>query len=261
MEAIFASFLLLTSILLCVQLFDSSLQAEASNEQRVTAALVAESALAEIRAATTENFEGLLASYGDRRWSLTNYPTYDIQATVTPQTLAAPCSELESQYTNRNAPFPQPRPRLLEDSVWKVQLDVSWSKSTADSISVVEYFASLKPIANFEVTISPPGGTTLSPNTTGTFNIARNRTLDFRAQATSGGRRVRDVQFSWYVEPLDGFGSVYRVSRDGTRCRYRNSYRNSNRQIRHSPGQCDLVVKAVYQGVEAIRKVRIANGA
>ena len=45
MEAILASFMLLTAIIMSVAVFDSSLQAEASNERRIIASMVAESAL------------------------------------------------------------------------------------------------------------------------------------------------------------------------------------------------------------------------
>ena len=259
MEAVFASFLLLTSILLSVQLFDSSLQAEANNEQRTVAALVAESALDEIRAEATRDFSSLRTRFDGRTYTLGGYPDFRIAAQVNTMALAAPCSELESQYRNPAAPFPQPRPRFLEDSVWEVQLNITWPRSGRDGITVVEYFADLKKVTAFEVRITPPGGTSINSVTTGTFSIARNGTRDFEASATADGVPVRDVQYSWYVEPLDGFGSVNRVSRDGTQCRYKNAYRNFNNAIRHSPGQCDLVVRAVYQGIEAVRKVRIAN--
>lgn len=259
MEALFASFLLLTSVLLSVQLFDSSLKAEAENEQRTVAAMVAENALEEIRAAATEDFEQLRADYQGRSWSLPEYPDFTIQSQVRAQTILAPCSELESQYTDPNAPFPKPRPREMTGSIWRVQLDITWSRAGSDAVTVVEYFSSLKPASNFTVRIEPAGPNTINGLTTGTFSVARNRTLDFSATARADGQTLDDIQFSWYVEPLDGFGSVYRVSRDGTECRYRNYYRNANNAPRHAPGKCDLVVRAVYQGSEAVRKVRIEN--
>ena len=55
MEAILASFMLLTAIIMSVAVFDSSLQAEASNERRIIASMVAESALAELRDAVNTN--------------------------------------------------------------------------------------------------------------------------------------------------------------------------------------------------------------
>ncbi len=260
MEALFASFLLLTSVLLAVQLFDSSLQAEANNEQRIIAALVAESALDEIRATTNQNFKTLGSAYDGRIWSVDAYPQFKVKASAKALALAAPCSELESQYENPVAPFPEPRPRLLQGSVWKVQLDVTWPRAGSEAVTVVEYFSSLKQARTFDVIITPTGGTVVGPDTTGTFPIPLDGVKDFKASALADGKPLDDVQFSWYVEPLDGFGSVYRVSRDGTRCRYKNAYRNSNNDIQHSPGKCDLAVRAVYQGIESIRKVRIENG-
>ena len=73
MEAVFASFLLITSILISVFVFDSSLQAEANNEQRITAAMVAESALEEIRSYANTDFEGTRSAYNGRTWTLPHY--------------------------------------------------------------------------------------------------------------------------------------------------------------------------------------------
>jgi hypothetical protein len=258
MEAVFASFLLVTSILISVFVFDSSLQAEANNEQRITAAIVAESALDEIRSFSNVDFPGTKAAYDGRTWTLPNYSGFEISAEVERQELAIPCTELETQYPE-NPPFPIPERRSLANSVWRCEVAVEWSRSS-EKLRMVRYLANLSPVSQFKVVIDPKGGTEIDAITTGTIGVAPNRTLDFSAEAFADGKRVEDVQFTWYVEPLDGFGSIYRVSRDGKECRYKNSYRNYDGSIKHGPGLCDVVVRAVFQGVEAKRKVRVNNG-
>lgn len=262
MEALFASFLLLTSILLSVQLFDSSLKAEADNEQRSIAAIVAENGLDQVRAAAREDFLSLKSQYDGKTWHDSDNPNFSLTCRVLDQTLATPCTELESQYPDPNAAFPNPRPREMEDSVWKVEIEIDWPRAGAKKVRVVEYFSSLKKVRNFSVEVTPAGPDTINSVTTGTFTVPRNGTLDFSARAFSDGVEIKDIQFAWYVEPLNGFGSVYRESRDGTQCRYLNGYRTFNNfslLYKFSPGKCDLVVKAKYQGKEATRKIRIEN--
>ena len=258
MEAVFASFLLVTSILISVLVFDSSLQAEANNEQRIMAAIVAESALDEVRSFSNIDFSGTKVAYDGRTWTIPNYPDFQVTAQVEPQELPIPCTELETQYPD-NPPFPTPERRSLAKSVWRCEVAVEWSRGS-EPLRMVRYLANLTKVTNFRVVIDPDGGTAIDANTTGTIGVGRDRTLDFRAEAFADGERVDDVQFNWYVEPLDGFGSIYRVSRDGKSCRYKNSYRNYDGTIKYGPGLCNVVVRAVFQGVEATRRVRVNNG-
>lgn len=262
LEALFASFLLLTSVLLSVQLFDSSLKAEADNEQRSIAAVVAENGLEEMRASAREDFSSLKSLYDGKSWRDSDNPNFTLTANVSEQILAAPCTELESQYPNPGAAFPNPRPREMGNSVWKIQLEVDWPRAGSSKVTVVEYLASLKKVADFSIAVSPTGPDKINEETTGTFTVPRSGTLDFTAQAFADREEIKDIQFSWYVEPLNGFGSVHRESRDGTQCRYLNGYRTFNLfgvLYKFSPGKCDLVVKAEYQGKVAVRKVRIEN--
>lgn len=82
MEALLATFVLLTSLLLSIYVFHSSLRAEASNEKRVVAAAVAESALAEVREAAGTNFRGLIGAYDGMEWSLPAEPDFKIHCQV-----------------------------------------------------------------------------------------------------------------------------------------------------------------------------------
>ncbi|MCA9778600.1 MAG: hypothetical protein KC800_17855, partial [Candidatus Eremiobacteraeota bacterium] len=114
-EAILASFMMLTAIIMSVSVFDSSLQAEAGNERRVIASIVAESALAELRDAVNTNMVAAKSTYDGRTWTLPDYSGFQITCRVTDAELAVPCTVLETQY-DRSAVFPQPTGRYLGSS-------------------------------------------------------------------------------------------------------------------------------------------------
>ena len=256
MEAILASFLMLTAIIMSASVFDSSLQMEASNEQRVVAALVAESALAEIRDAANNSFTTVESSYNGRRWTIPEYPHHQIEASVKAAELAIPCSVLESQYV-RTAVFPQPTGRYMTESSWHVEVRVQWANSARQSITVTELVTNFAPSTDFRIFLILPDGSRANASTV--LNIAKDDEMEFTVEAESGGQPIRDIQFSWYVQALTGFGSISRVSRDGEQCIYQNAYRNFDNKKKYSPGACRLVVTASYQGIEATSRVRIEN--
>lgn len=252
-EAMMASFLLLTSILMSVYIFDGTLRASAASENRVIAAVVAESALAEIRDHANNQFTTVQATYDGLSWNLPDHPEFDVTARVDRAQLAIPCSELESQYPG-DAAFPDPTGRYMNDSAWQAEVTVSWRGG--HSLRMVERVANLHPSANFRVELLD-GGT--PPPSSTVISLARNAQRDFSARAFLGFQPVQDIQFRWYVEPLTGFGSIERVSRDGEQCRYRNAYRNYRNRLKYAPGTCRLVVVATYQGQEAQSLVLIEN--
>lgn len=241
-----------------VSLFDSTLQAESNNEQRLTAALIAESAIDEVRAAATRNFSTTVTSYDGRTWNLSGYPGFQIETKVSNFDLPVPCSELESQYLP-TAVYPAPSRRYLTSSVLKVVCTVSWGSRSFEQISVNSLVADTSPVANFRIVLDPPGAVDIDPETRGTFPATKNQTLRFTAVAYNGSRRIDDIVLKWSVEPVLGLGSVQYASRDGKTCTYKNVYRNYNGQKRYAPGTCKLVVRGEFQGVEAVRKVMIDN--
>ncbi|MFA5508150.1 MAG: hypothetical protein WC314_22805 [Vulcanimicrobiota bacterium] len=255
-EAILASFMLLTAVIMSVSIFDSSLQAEASNEKRIMAALVAESALAEIRDAANNNLTSTAGAYDGRTWTDPDYPGFQIECTIQEAELAVPCTVLETQY-DRAAAFPQPTGRYLTSSCLKADLKVSWADGRNQSITITEYITSFAPADDFALSLILPGG---SPATAATLvTLAKDEIQEFSVIARSGGQEVGDIQFSWYVQTLTGFGSIHAVSRDGKLCQYQNAYRNFDNKTKYSPGLCFLVVTAKYQGREAVAQVKISN--
>jgi hypothetical protein len=253
MEAILATFLLLTSLLLSIYVFHSGLRAEASDEKRVLAAAVAESALSEIRRDAGEDFRSLISSYDGKRWRLDEAPEFSLTCRARPATIGLACLELESQYPRSNR-FPEPEPRMLERSAADVELEVSWSDPTPRSITVCERVASLREFSGFQVRLLDDSGAPAQA-----ISLAKGATARFRAQAYGGGQPLDDLQFTWYVQPVQGFGSLTAISRDGLRCEYRNAYRNYNNRLRYAAGACYLTVTASFQGRPARDRVRIDN--
>ena len=255
-EAILASFLLLTAVLMSVSVFDSSLQAEASNEKRIVAALVAETGLAEIRQAGSSDFHQVESLYDGKTWSVPEYSGFAIRSRISPAEIAVPCTVLETQY-DKDAEFPAPSGRYLKASTLKADVEVSWEDAGGQSVKITEYIANFGVTNDFSVQILLPGGAVAGSGTV--FVVPRNEVRNFSARAMSNGQIVQDIQFSWYVQTLTGHGSINAVSRDGVECQYINAYRNFNDKIKFSPGTCDLVLQATFQGIEVDAKVRIEN--
>lgn len=258
-EAVIASFLLLGAVLMSVSLFDGTMRAEVGNEKRVLAALAAESAMAQIRNAADTDFLQLVSDYHNQTINLPNFPNFQIRSRVKNTRLANPCTPLEDgQYTDADV-FPLPEGRFLKRSAYKVQVDVTWEEGGSQGISITENIVNFTPSTDFEVTITHNDGTPVAAGEI--VSLAQRDFRQFRVDATSEGQEIRDIQFTWYVEPLTGVGSIHRVSRDGRRCQYLNGYRTFNGNIQDSPGACRLVVEATYQGVRTLDKVRIDNEA
>lgn len=256
-EAVLASFLLLTAIALSVYVFDSSLQAEAGNEKRVTATLVAECALAEIRQQANANLGQVKANYDSKTWTVGEYPDFQIQSKVRSELLAIPCTVLEEKQYEKSAVYPDPEGRFLKDSGLRVELTVSWDDRGSQSVTVSEVVTSFTPASSFSVQLRLPGGGVAKD--TDLITAAKKEKIDFSARAFAGGQQVNDVTFTWFVEAVEGFGSLETVSRDTSQCTYINMYRNYENEPKFSPGVCFLVVKASYQGMEDTAKVRINN--
>lgn len=242
---------------MCVSLFDGTLRAEVGNEKRVMAALAAESAMAQIRHSADTDFANLQTLHDGVNVTLPDFPDFQITTHVQEQPLAIPCTTLENSQYPSTATFPDPQSRQLKNSVVKAQVDVIWSERGDQSLSLTENVVNFTPSTDFSVTITRQDGTPVPDGTT--VALASRDTRQFQVLARSEGQEVKDIQFTWYVEPLTGTGSIRRVSRDGTKCQYLNAYRNFNGKLKDSPGICRLVVEATFQGVLAKDKVRIRN--
>lgn len=256
-EAVLASFLLLTAVALSIYVFDSSLQAEAANEKRVVASLVAESAFSQIRHLASQNLAQVRTDYDNANWTVGEYPDFRIQSRVRSEILAVPCTVLEEAQYEKSAVYPDAEGRFMNDSALRVELTISWDDRGTQSVTISEVVTNFTPASNFTVRLLLPDGSAAKP--ADLLNLAKKGKLDFTARALVGSQRINDVTFTWFVEAVDGFGSLETVSRDTSQCTYINEYRNFENEKKYSPGICFLVVKATYQGIESQAKVRINN--
>lgn len=236
---------MLTSIAIATYLVSASMRASSGNEKKIVASMVAESALEEIRAAANENYSGLSGLYDNREWSYPNFQGFTIRSRVAWEPLNVPCSALESQYAE-GAEFPAPARTTFERSLWKVEVTVSWGSSPLDRVRLISHVADWQPVGALSVAITPAGG-----------ELGPDGEITFSAEARNNGVPLKDLVLSWYVEPLDGYGTVFNVSRDGSQCVFKNIYRNYDGSYTHAPGQCQLVVRAIYQGREQTSRVTI----
>lgn len=238
-EAVFSSFLLLTAVTMSVYLFDASLRAQAENDVRMQATLVAQSRLDEIRAYADTNFGSGLALFDGLEIEPPEAPNLKVKTRAARKQMYLPCTELETQYAP-GAVFPQPERKTLEKSAWQVEVEARWSDRPADRVTLVSYVGDWRR-GNFNIRITPNNPAPIPPRDT----------LEFEAVATDDdGRRLDDLVLSWYVNPLDGLGTISRVSRDGTKCLYKNHFRDYDGSYKVQPGQCELEVRAVFAGVE-----------
>lgn len=254
-EAVLSAFLLLTSLLLAVYVFDSSLKWEAGNEKRVVAAVIAETALAEVREAGGRDFDKFL-SYDGNHWTYPDYPGFEVLVRAEPTELATACTELESQFPSK-APFPDPVGKFLKQSAVKTTVTVKWNDPAPAEIEITENVVSFREVNQFAVKILDERGSAIS-----NVSLNKNEIKKFQVIAyvdNREDRRVHDLQFTWFVEPITGFGSVNHVGRDGLECRYINNYRNYQGQVQHAFGDCNLAVQATYQGRVAKATVAISN--
>ena len=151
-EAVFATFLLLSGVLLGAYVFHSGLRAEASNEKRVVATMLAESVFSEVRRAANEDFQGLEAAYDGREWRDPTESDMAVEVAVRPIVLSLVCQELESQY-DRSKRFPEAEARLLKQSAFEVEVTVSWPDPAPQSIRLFETVTNLRTAREFDVQI------------------------------------------------------------------------------------------------------------
>jgi Tfp pilus assembly protein PilV len=254
LESVLATFLLVTAVLLAVYVFNSGLQFEVGNEKRVDAALVAESALAEVRQAAKQNYSVMKTTYRNRTWNLPEYRDFTITSVLTDVQLSSSCDELESQYP-ATASLPAPARKTLGDSAVDALVRISWFGPSLQSVEVSERIVSFRETTQFRVEIVDNLGNMINAKQT----LSKDQAFQVSVQAEADSQEVKDLQYTWSVEAIDGFGSVAAVSRDGLNCRYVNSYQTFSNQTQYALGHCYLCVTSVYQGRIAKDRIEIEN--
>lgn len=247
LEVLFASFLLLTAISLTVFLINTSFRSEADSGVKIQALQDAENVVAEIRAFSQQDFRTGLSTIDGKVWPSTN-SAYIIESRATWHKLALPCTELEEQY-QVGRELPDLARKELTESVWKVVVQVKKSQSRQIVLELTTLITDLKP-ETFTLRMLAPNGTT----------AASRGELDFRAVAyDSQNRVITDLILTWYVEPLNSFGSIHRMRRDGWECIYKNVYQDYGNRYTSTPGFCRIVVRGEYKGAVQYAEMEITN--
>ena len=242
MEAILASFLLSTALLMGVWLVHSSLRSLADSDRRQAATMVADNALEEMRNVLAQDFTVGLDSYNGLVRTPADYPELELTTHARLQPLLSPCTSLESSY-------PDAERKTLERSAWQAEAVVSWSPRAADRVVVTTLIADWRE-PTFEVAVTPEGP----------VSVGSRGTADFQASATDAfGNELPDLVFTWYVEPLDALGTVARVSRDGQLSTYQNHVRTFSGDFEVLVGGCRLIARGFYRGQVVEGEVILEN--
>ncbi|MFA5508544.1 MAG: hypothetical protein WC314_03365 [Vulcanimicrobiota bacterium] len=236
-EAIIAAFLLLTSMLVVAALVDTSLQTQAQSEQYLMASMIASNELDKMRGHATRYGMAELDPFDGQAYTSESDSAFRVRLQVTPHRLHLPNSSLESQ-------LPEEDRKVFENSARLVRIQVGWSDSARDSVEVFSLISDWR-AADFEVEVTADGGTTVPPD--GTLELT----------ASTGA--VKDLVFTWYVEPLTGLGSIQEVSRDGQTALYVNRFKSSASRFEYYPGTCRVTVRAQFRNVVKTGSIELEN--
>lgn len=247
LEVLFASFLLITALSLTIFLIHQSFQSEADSGIKVRALHDAQNVIEEIRAIAKSDFKNNIGSVDGRVWPCT-LSDYLIESSVKWEPLALPCTELESQY-NPGVELPNLGRKILTNSVWKVDVEVRRKDGSRTLVHLTTLVTDLAP-ESFELRMLTPDGLKAPPQ----------GELRFRAVAYDADQDViEDLVITWYVEPINSFGSIHTVRRDGWECIYKNLYLDYGNRYETTPGQCRIVARGEYKGQVRYATTEITN--
>ena len=255
MEAVIASFLLLSAFLVVVNLFHSGLGHMSRTENQQLAATLAERELERMRvwsetlngAQYNYTSPGLATTYDGKSAVPPDFPGFSVATRVIAMGLYSSCTALELAIPSIP---PLVQPRRLPGQASKVVVTVSWS-SGQKSLKLVSLFS--EPALKFNnpnpISITPAGPATL----------AHDGFVDFSASAAdTNGQVIDGLLYSWAMVPNDtneGAGTLTQA-RDGRTARLTNKIYgppfNSSNNYQGIPcytgGQCLLQVSARYHG-------------
>lgn len=236
-EAIIASFLLLTSLLVVAALVDSGLRTQAKSEQYLLASTVAATELDKLRGYANRFELTHLDGFDGQKFPAEADSAFEVTLQVSPYVLAVPNTSLESQFTESER-------KLLPNSSRYLKVRVAWSDQPEDGVELSSLVSDWKE-QDFKIKIEAVGSTTLEPDAT----------LELKASAGD----LEDLIYTWYTEPLDGLGSMQHVARDGRTAVYANRYRTPANRFVTYPGKCRVVVRAKYRNVVKTSELIVEN--
>lgn len=237
-ETVIALFLLGLSTILVATLFQSGLQRARLSEQERVAINVANNALAELRAwSKAGNYVSPsdLSSKDGSTYSEPANPEFVVTYKVKQTEVLSSCSQLENT-------FPAAQRRALSRSVAFVEARVDWSSNSGPRSLSLESLLPESPRTLSRVIVNNGNGGT----------IPKDRSVSVTAVAVDDqGRRIEDLFVDWFVEPIDGRGSLL-AERAQPRVTLSNEVDDGFGGTTYYPGRCRIGARVRYGQVEVI---------
>jgi len=240
LEAVIATFLLLASFLVIVNLFHQGLKYSVRIENQQLAAMVAERQLEQMRSwsekgsAGVYNFDTLISVYNGTSSVPTDYSQFTVTTSVVNSLLYSPSTTLEKGL----ATSPTVVTREIQNSARKVDVRVVWG---SNQVAVTSLFS--RPTTDFAA--SNPIQVTLVGSAT--LPLGQDLSADFKAQARdTNNQPVTDLTYQWEIVPVSGNGTLVQT-RSGSLATLTNAV-NVAGEIYHTGGSLYLRASARNHG-------------
>jgi Tfp pilus assembly protein PilV len=239
-ETVVALFVLASSVLVVVTLFDSSLREHRRAEKLARAVMLADRITDRIRAFARDPalFATGWGAYNGVTWSETDEPQFTIRTDCIPagREIMSPCQSIEDMHA--------PAQRKLSSTLVPVRIRVSWEGGgPSREVTVVTEVAEPRRQAQTLV-INRVGG---PPDPVPPLGV-----VEYEAQLRdSGGAEIKDVTFSWEVVGVTGNATPAPSlsTRDGRRQAVKHHFYDPRTQtLIPRPGLCRVTARARYLG-------------
>ena len=233
LETIIAFGILISAFTVFFRLYISALNYSGQADRKLTAANVAQRQLVKLRAWSALPVSGGRgfddwSSFTDTTFPDEEYPNYQVRIQSASLPVVSPASELA---TGVNI-------KTLNGSYRKVQITVSWPEGSVQCVSLVA-----DPTRQLRTTdpvvVNGPGGT-----------IARDATRNFTVSVfDNDNQAIPDPMVTWYVQPIDGTGSISQDI-EGMTATFTNVSEQMNGTPQYTGGSCRVVARVSYRGQE-----------
>ena len=239
-ETVVALFVLSSSVLVVLALFDSSLKEHRRAQKVAIAVMLADRIVDRIRAFARDpvHFATGWATYNGVTFSEPDEPAFSIRTDCVPagRELLSPCETLEALY-----PADQ---RKLRTSVVPVRVRVSWEGGgPACEVSVVTELAEPPRVAQ-TIVLNRVGGPP-DPVPAAAVVVYEAHLMD------DAGAEIQDATFNWEVVGVTGNATLETAgsTRDGRRQAVKHHFYEPRTQtMKPRPGLCKVTARARYLG-------------